>query len=39
MSPTEVWWHLEAGQPVKMYGSMTEDEVQEIYEDAYGPGS
>ena len=37
MSPVELWWHIEAGQPVKMYGNMTEAECDEIYTEAYGP--
>jgi hypothetical protein len=37
MSPCELWWHIEACQPVKMYGRMSEDEVREIYENTYGP--
>jgi hypothetical protein len=38
-TPTELFWLCEARQPVKMYGSMTEAEVRDIYEDAYGqPG-
>jgi hypothetical protein len=37
MSPVELWWHIEAGQPVKMYGNQTEDEVRDIYEETYGP--
>jgi hypothetical protein len=36
MSPAELWWLIEAKQPVKMYGSMTEDEVRQIYEETYG---
>jgi hypothetical protein len=34
-----LWWLVEAAQPVRMYGSMTEDEVREIYEEAYGGGN
>jgi hypothetical protein len=29
---------VEASQPVKMFGSMTEAEVQEIYQEAYPNG-
>ena len=36
MHPLEYWWLLEANRPKRMYGNMTEDEVQEIYEEAYG---
>lgn len=39
LSPLELWWLLEAKQPPKMYGSMTEDQVAQIYEEEYGnPG-
>jgi hypothetical protein len=34
--PRELWWLVEAVKPPKMYGKMTEDEVAEIYEEAYG---
>lgn len=37
MHPTEIWWLLDFHKPVKMYGSMTEDEVAAIYEETYGP--
>jgi hypothetical protein len=36
MHPIEFWWLVEAKQPVRMYGSMTEAEVQQIYEETYG---
>ena len=36
MDPAELWWLVEHHRPVKMYGSMTEDEVAQIYEEAYG---
>lgn len=36
MHPVEFWWLVEAKKPVKMYGSMSEDEVREIYEKAHG---
>ena len=36
LHPTEFWWLAEAHKPVKMYGSMTEDDVAEIYQEAYG---
>jgi hypothetical protein len=39
LSPTELWWWVEAKRPVRMYGRMTEDEVRQIYDEAYGPGS
>jgi hypothetical protein len=34
--PVEVWWLVEAAQPVKMYGDMTEGEVAAIYAETYG---
>lgn len=37
MHPTEFWWLMDANRSVKMYGNMTEYEVAEIYEEAYGP--
>jgi hypothetical protein len=30
---------VEAVKPPKMYGRMTEDEVEEIYREAYGGGN
>lgn len=36
MHPEEFWWLVEANQPPKMYGTMTEDEVAELYEWKYG---
>ena len=36
MTPVELFWLLEAKQPAKMYGSMTEQEVAEIYAETYG---
>lgn len=38
MTPDEFWWLAEAHKPPKMYGSMTESEVADIYEEAYGDG-
>ena len=37
LHPTEFWWLLEAKRPARMYGSMTETEVREIYHETYGP--
>lgn len=34
LTPEEIHWIVEAHP--RMYGSMTEDEVAEIYERAYG---
>lgn len=36
LTPTELWWFLEAKKPIKMYGSMTEYEVATIYRETYG---
>jgi hypothetical protein len=36
LHPTEFWWLAEAHRPVKMYGSMSEDDVAQIYEETYG---
>jgi hypothetical protein len=36
MHPTEFWWLFDQRKPVKMYGRMTEAEVEEIYNKAYG---
>lgn len=32
MSPEEFWWLYEFNKPKKMYGSLTEEEVAELYE-------
>ena len=36
LTPAEVWWLVEANRPVRMYGSMTEMEVEELYRKTYG---
>lgn len=36
LTPAEFWWLADARKPVKMYGSMTEAEVEYIYNRAYG---
>lgn len=36
MHPTEFWWLVEVYSPIKMYGSMTESEVEQLYEETYG---
>jgi hypothetical protein len=38
MHPEEFWWLFEIKRPVKMYGSMTEDDVAALYNDMYGDG-
>jgi len=37
MHPTELWWLIESKRPRRMFGKMTEAEVEAIYEDEYGP--
>ncbi|MFA5387043.1 MAG: hypothetical protein WC322_01450 [Candidatus Paceibacterota bacterium] len=37
MAPCEIWWLIDARTPEKMYGSLRESEVAEIYEQTYGP--
>jgi len=32
MNPIEFWWMVDARRPKKKYGSMTEDEVEELFE-------
>ncbi|RFA24346.1 hypothetical protein CAI21_21975 [Alkalilimnicola ehrlichii] len=36
LHPVEFWWLVQAKTPTRMYGSLTEDEVAELYEDTYG---
>ena len=36
LTPREVWWLAEAKRPPKMYGSLTESEVRDLYEATYG---
>lgn len=36
MHPAEFWLLLEAKQPPKMIGSITESEMAQLYEDTYG---
>lgn len=36
LSPEEFWWLVSAKRPAKMYGSMSEAEVAEIYAETYG---
>lgn len=33
LSPLEFWWLFDARRPGKMYGSMQESEVEELYAD------
>jgi hypothetical protein len=35
MGPTQFWWLAEHHQPIKMYGSMTQSEVESIYDETY----
>ena len=34
--PIELHWMVEAKKPVKMIGSLTEDQVRDIYHETYG---
>lgn len=40
LQPTEFWWlvehHTEMGKSQRMYGSMSQAEVEHIYRRAYG---
>jgi len=36
-SPTEFWWLVEAHRPVKMYESVSEDDVARIHDKTFGP--
>jgi hypothetical protein len=33
MHPVEFWWMLDAKRPPKMYGSLKEEEIAELYEE------
>jgi hypothetical protein len=33
MHPTEFWWQARFHTPVKMYGDLTEDDVDELSRD------
>ena len=35
MGPTQFWWIAEQRTPVKMYGKMTQAEVERIYDETY----
>jgi len=32
MSPTEFWWFIEAKMEVKMYGNLSEDDAEGLYQ-------
>lgn len=32
MSPTEFWWFVEAKMEVKMYGNLSEDDAEDLYQ-------
>lgn len=38
MDPAEVWWMVEALRPPKMYGSLPESEIAELWEEAKAEG-
>lgn len=33
LHPLEFWWLVDARRPVKMYGSMPEHEMADLYEE------
>jgi hypothetical protein len=33
LHPVEFWWQVDARRPKKMYGSLTENEVADLYEE------
>ena len=35
MGPAEFWWLVEHRQPIKMYGSMTQHQVEQLYDETY----
>jgi hypothetical protein len=37
LHPIEFWWIADFYKSRRMYGKMTEKEVEEIYRKAYGP--
>lgn len=36
LHPAELLWLMDTWKPKKTYGSMTEDEVRQIYEETWG---
>jgi hypothetical protein len=32
LHPDELWWLIDGKRPAKMYGSLTEDEVAELWD-------
>jgi hypothetical protein len=36
MHPTEFFWLMDAKTPPKMYGNLTQQDVDELYEFAFG---
>jgi hypothetical protein len=36
LHPLEFWWLVKARRPVRMYGSLTEHDMAELYELAFG---
>ena len=32
LTPEWVWWYIEAKMGVKLYGSLTEDDCEELYD-------
>jgi hypothetical protein len=33
MTPEEAWWLIEARSPKRMYGRLTEEEAEELYQE------
>ena len=38
MHPTELWWLIDGKRPPKMYGSLTEDDVLDLYDELEAAG-
>jgi hypothetical protein len=38
MYPDEFWWLVDARRPKKNYGSLSEDDVADLYEDLKSKG-
>jgi hypothetical protein len=34
--PLELHWLINAKKPVRMFGSLTEDQIRQIYHETYG---
>lgn len=38
LHPTEFWWLFEARRPRQMFGSLTDEEVADLYDEAVDLG-